>query len=194
MSGTRQPLPPSVYRRRRLTVLGGLLALVVVVVLIIVRPGFGETSAPEADSEVVEEVEVVAAVPCTSSQVKVTAQTDALRYNPGEVPQMWLSVENVGFVECEIEVGTSVQEYVITSGDDRIWSSRDCQRGGVPMAITLQPGESRSTEAIPWDRTRSSETTCDGARPMMPGGGASYHLRVSLGDFTSEESRQFILN
>jgi hypothetical protein len=194
MSGYQRPLPPSVYRRRRFAVLGGLIAVVVVIVLIIVRPGFGEnaTEAPEAEDESVEEFAPTSE--CTASQISLTAQTSAQRYNPGEVPQLWLSVENVGFAECEIQVGTTVQEYVITSGNDRIWSSRDCQSGGVPMVITLQPGEVRSTEAISWDRTRSSETTCDGARPPMPGGGASYHLRVSLGDFTSEETRRFILN
>lgn len=194
MSGYQQPLPPSVYRRRRLAVLGGLLALIVVVVLIIVRPGFGETAQPEADEvEVVEEV-AAPPPPCTSTQIQLTAQTDALRYNPGEIPQLWLTVENVGGIECEIDVSTTVQEYRITSGDDQIWSSKDCQEGGVPMKITLQPGESRSTESISWDRTRSSATTCDDARPIMPGGGASYHLRVFLGDFQSEETRQFILN
>jgi hypothetical protein len=194
MSGRQHPLPPSVYRRRRLTVFGGLLAVVAVVVLIIVRPGFGETAPQEVEAEETVEEVVVRPPACTASQIKLTAQTDALRYNPGEIPQMWLTVENVGFAECEIEVGAASQEYVITSGPDQIWSSKDCQRGGVPMSITLAPGDSRSTEAIPWDRTRSSTTTCDEARPIMPGGGASYHLRVFLGDFQSAETRQFILN
>lgn len=194
MSGRQHPLPPSVYRRRRLAVFGGLLAIIVVVVLIIVRPGFGESTQQEVEAEETAEEVSLPAPTCTSSQIAVTAQTDALRYNMGEIPQMWLTVENVGFAECEIEVGTLSQEYLIMSGSDRIWSSKDCQVGGVPNPITLAPGESRSTTAIPWDRTRSSETTCDGARPMQPAGGASYHLRVFLGDFQSEETRQFMLN
>ena len=194
MPGYQKPLPPSVYRRRRLAVLGGLLAVIVVIVLIIVRPGFGEQAPPDVDEEETTQ-EVTEVVPdCTTSQVKLTANTNESRYNPGEIPQLWLTVENIGFAECSIEVGTNVQEYRITSGSDRIWSSKDCQRGGVPLTITLQPGESRSTEAIPWDRTRSSETTCDDARPIMPGGGATYQLQVFLGDFASEENRRFILN
>jgi hypothetical protein len=198
MSGRQHPLPPSVYRRRRLTVFGGFLVLVAVVVLIIVRPGFGGSAQQDVEAEETVEEVVVPPPACTSSQIKLTAQTDALRYNPGEIPQMWLTVENVGFQECEIEVGPASQEYLITSGPrsnpDRIWSSKDCQRGGVPMTITLAPGDSRSTEAIAWDRTRSGATTCDEARPIQPGGGASYHLQVLLGDFQSAETRQFILN
>jgi hypothetical protein len=194
MSGYRQPLPPSVYRRRRLAVLGGLLAIVTVVVLLIVRPGFGETAAPEVTDET-GELAPPPVLDCTASQITLIAETDALRYNPGEIPQLWLTVENVGGVECQVDAGALNQQYVITSGEDQIWSSKDCQKDpAVPNMITLQPGESRSTQAIPWDRTRSSETTCDEARPMQPGGGASYHLRVFLGDFQSEETRQFILN
>ena len=195
MSGYQPQLSPAVYRRRRLAVLGGLLALVVVIVLIIVRPGFGENAQPVVDEEETGEVvEAAPPPPCTSSQISLTAQTDASRYNPGEIPQLWLRVENVGFAECELEVGTLAQEYVITSGSDRIWSSKDCQRGGVPLKIVLGPGDTRETTPIQWDRTRSSETTCDEARPIMPGGGATYHLRVFLGDVQSEETRRFILN
>jgi hypothetical protein len=182
-----------VYRRRRLAVLGGFLAIVAVVVLLIVRPGFGETAAPPAEEETVEEV-ALPTPDCTAAQIKLIAESDALRYNPGEIPQVWLTVENVSGLECQIDAGPLAQEYVITSGEDRIWSSKDCQEGGMPNMITLQPGESRSTQAIAWDRTRSSTTTCDEARPVQPGGGASYHLRVFLGEFQSEETRQFILN
>lgn len=192
MSGYSRPLPPSVYRRRRLAVFGGLLVVITVIVLLIVRPGLGESGGPTAEEVAVDEA--APPPPCTSTQILLTAQTDAVRYNPGEIPQLWLTVENVSMSDCEIEVGTLSQEYLITSGEDRIWSSKDCQRDGVPMKIVLKAGESRSTQAIPWDRTRSSESTCDGARPVMPGGGASYKLQVSLGQFTSPETRQFILN
>lgn len=193
MSGYSRPLPPSVYRRRRLAVFGGLLVVITVIVLLIVRPGFGESGGPTTEDQVAVD-ETAPPPPCTATQILLTAQTDAVRYNPGEIPQLWLTVENVSMADCEIEVGTLSQEYLITSGDDRIWSSKDCQRDGVPMKIVLKAGESRSTQAIPWDRTRSSESTCDGARPVMPGGGASYKLQVSLGQFTSPETRQFILN
>jgi hypothetical protein len=194
MSGYQQPLPPSVYRRRRLAVFGGLLALVVVIVLIIVRPGFGETAQPGGDEAEMEEEVAAPPPPCTASQISLTAQTDASRYNPGDFPQLWLKVENVGFADCELEVGALAQEYLITSGTDRVWSSKDCQEGGEMSKIVLKPGETRETSSIVWDRTRSSETTCDDARPIMPGGGATYHLRVFLGEFQSEETRRFILN
>lgn len=197
MSGeTRHP--PAVYRRRRLAVFGGLIALIVVVALIIWRPSLGGT--PVATEEVPDEQlteEVVPVAACTDSQIELIAQTSEVRYAPGVAPQVWLTVQNTGSVECELEVGSDVQEYIIDSGSrdnpDLIWSSTHCQEGGAPMTITLEPGAERSTTAITWDRTRSSPDTCTGDRPNMPGGGASYHLSVKLGPFESEGTRQFIL-
>ena len=190
---------PAVYRRRRIAVFGGLIALIAVIALIIWRPSLG--GVPVASEELEQDQlveEVVPVATCSESQIEVTAQTDEVRYAPGAVPQVWLTVTNTGSIECELEVGTDVQELIIDSGSrdnpDLIWSSTHCQESGTPMTITLAPGAERSTTAIPWDRTRSTPDTCNDERPQMPGGGASYHLSVALGPFESEETRQFILD
>jgi len=185
--------PASVYRRRRLAVFGGLIAVIAIIVLIIVRPGLGEQAVVEALTE-----EVVQVAACTEAQIELTPQTDEVRYAAGAIPSVWLSVKNVGATECELEVGTDVQQYIVDSGSrdnpDLIWSSAHCQSPGTQMTITLQPGEERSTGSITWDRTRSAPATCESDRPSMPGGGASYHLSVKLGPFESTETRQFILD
>jgi hypothetical protein len=59
--------------------------------------------------------------------------------------------------------------------------------------MTLAPGSEQETSAIPWDRTRSTPDTCDTNRPVMPSGGASYHLSVFLGDQESAATKQFLL-
>lgn len=198
MSGVQPRHPASVYRRRRLAVFGGLIAVIAIVVLIIVRPGLGDTAVVEAEPEDTLTEEVVAVTPCTAAQIELTPMTDESRYAPGAVPSLWLSVKNTGAIECELEVGTNVQEYIVDSGSrdnpDLIWSSTHCQAPGTPMTIILQPGEERATGSITWDRTRSTPDTCDSDRPSMPGGGASYHLSVRLGPFESEGTKQFILD
>ena len=197
MSGVPQRLPASVYRRRRIAVLGGLLALIAIVVLIIVRPSLGESTVTEAPTEEELAAEAVTVLPCSDTQVEVVALTDQQTYPAGATPSLAMTVKNIGTVECEVEVGTDVQEFVIDSGSrdnpDLIWSSAHCQDPGVPSTIVLQPGEERTTQPIVWDRTRSSPDTCDTTRPTMPGGGASYHLSVKLGPFESTITRQFIL-
>lgn len=187
-------VPQSVYWRRRFAVLGGLVAVIIVVVLIIVRPGFGNSAAeaPEPDPEVA--VEVLTPPDCLPGQLELVAKTDQSSYASGEAPQLWLSVTNVSSQECTLAVGTDQQRYVITSGDDQIWASDDCQEISNPMEITLAPNEVQETTALPWDRTRSTPDTCNDERPVMPGGGASYHLTVSLGDVSSPETKQFLLD
>lgn len=192
MSQVNRPLPASVYWRRRLVVLGGLIAVIAVIVLIVVRPGFGQSGQEEA---VVDEAAVVEVAPCLPSAIELVARTDKVTYEPGEIPQLWLEFTNTSAVQCTLQVGTDVQRFVISSGDDQIWASDDCQRIETPFEITLQPGEMQGTEAIGWDRTRSTPETCDSpSRPIMPGGGASYHLTVYLGEIVSPETRQFLLN
>jgi len=183
-----------VYRRRRLAVLGGLLAVIVVIVLIIVRPGFGgpQTAEPDPSEDIM--LEVVAPPDCLPTQLELVAKTDQSSYDSGVQPQVWLAVTNTSSLECSVAVGTERQRYVITSGEDQIWASDDCQEVSAPLEIVLGPGESQETGSIPWDRTRSTPDTCDGERPTMPGGGSSYHLRVSLGEVSSQETKQFLLN
>lgn len=187
-------LPASVYWRRRAVVFGGLLVIVAVVVLIVVRPGFG--GIPPVEEPVAQEtLEVIAAPNCLPSQLELTAMTDQSTYAPGQAPQLWLTVKNTSAVECTVNVGTDVQRYVITSGDDQIWASDDCQKTSLAAEQVLAPGEEQGTMALAWDRTRSTPDTCDdAARPTMPGGGASYHLRVYLGDLQSAQTKQFLLD
>ena len=127
--------------------------------------------------------------------MELTAETNQSSYNAGIAPELWLSVKNISAVECSLSVGTDVQRYVVTSGDDQIWSSDDCQTIFNSAEVTLTPGQEQSTTSLSWDRTRSTPETCeDVTRPVMPGGGASYHLRVYLGDLQSKDTKQFLLN
>jgi hypothetical protein len=94
-----------------------------------------------------------------------------------------------------INAGTDVQVYKITSGADPIWNSTDCQSNPVTTPIVLEPGEDKaqSTTPFPWDRTRSSKTTCDETRTQVAAGGGTYRLAVALGDIQSEGDKPFLL-
>lgn len=106
-----------------------------------------------------------------------------------------IRLTNTGSVDCTMDVGTSKQRFVITSGDDTWWRSTDCQSEPSDMVVTLKAGQTvESAEPLTWDRTRSRPETCgDENRPRAPGGGAAYHLRVEVGDVKSEKSAQFFL-
>lgn len=210
----------AVYRRRRLVVLLGLILVIAVIAagvwVLVTRPWEGapepaaETSetaetTPSSTPAATEEEEATPSptgsetpgvVACEAADIEVTAVTDAEAYGEGELPQLSISLTNNGTTDCTINVGTSTQQFVITSGDDVWWRSTDCQENPSDMIVTLTAGEKvTSAEPIVWDRTRSSVDTCDDEnRPRARAGGASYHVAVSIGGFDSKGTRQFLLN
>lgn len=192
------PLPSSVYWRRRLIVGAGALAVLIIIILLFVRPGSGSEGAEDekpADGpgEVVPEqpaTDEVAA--CLPADISVTALTDAASYASGVKPQLQMRITNNGAKECELNAGNSQQEFLITSGNDRIWNSRDCQTDPKDVSIRLAPGASEETDAFGWERERSSVSTCASSTrtAALPGW---YHLKVSLGAVESESTKQFEL-
>jgi len=201
MSTIRNPVgpqPPSVYWRRRLLLVLGLIAVIVVIVLIIVRPGAGEpsgspsstpsTSAMPSGSPTPSFTSAAGGGACNPAQVQIAAVTDDTSYDSGVKPMISMTIKNAGTAPCTFDVGTEAQEYIITSGTDRIWSSKDCQTGATSTPQVLQPGVELSTTPFAWDRTRSSTDTCSGSRPAAVAGpdGPTYRLEVKLGSVESE--------
>jgi hypothetical protein len=203
MSTIRNPVgpqPPSVYWRRRLVLLLGLIAVIVVIVLIIVRPGGTPSSSPSNSPSASTSAGDPSSTPsptftsaeggtaCNPEQVTVVAVTDSNSYAAGVKPMISMKITNAGSAPCTFDVGTGAQEYVITSGTDRIWSSKDCQKSPTSTPQVLQPGVELTTTPFAWDRTRSSTTTCNSTRPaaVANSSGPTYKLQVKLGGVESQ--------
>lgn len=187
------PLSPRVYWRRRVLVLLGVAAVIATIVLIVVKPGAGDAASPTASPAPAAPAAPAEPEKCKARDLVVTPVTDAPSYDKGELPGLSFTIENTGVAACEYNAGSSQQEFIITSGDDLIWSSADCQKKPEDEVVTLQPGEPQSSTVIDWDRTRSSPDTCNVDRPGVVAGGATYHLTVSVGDVTSDGTASFIL-
>lgn len=193
------PQAPAVYWRRRLLVALGLVAVVVVIVLIIVRPGSGSpgggagtSNTPSPSASVTTDPDDVAA--CDPAKVTVEAVTNAVAYDPGVNPELQLVLKSTATAPCTIAAGSDVQVFTITSGDEVIWKSTDCQVDPQEQVQLLNPGVPVSSASLTWDRTRSSPDTCGQPRDQVTAGGASYHLAVAVGDIESATTKQFILN
>lgn len=215
---------PAVYRRRRLVVLLGLIAVIAAIVLIIIRPGASQgdeadrspsptepsateasaTDAPATDAPATDAATDPSAIPtepttadgkhCKTAQIAVEAVTDKTEYAAGEQPQLSMTITNTGTNSCVLNVGTKVQEFTVTSGEEVYWRSTDCQSDPIDADVLIEPGASISS-AVPiiWDRTRSAADTCGIGREAVPAGGASYHLTVLVDGIESAESKQFLL-
>lgn len=196
------PQPPRVYWRRRLILGLGALAVIVIIILIIVRPGSGNPGSSTTPVSTTTGSPAPSAAPstpaagaaCLPANIRLVAVTDKATYAATEKPQISMTITNTGPVDCTINLGSTQQELIITSGSEQIWDSKDCQTAPVDTPSILKPGVTVPTPAIPWDRTRSSKTTCNTSRPPVSAGGASYHLGVKVGTIASKSTVQFLLN
>jgi hypothetical protein len=198
MSTIRNPVGPqpgNVYWRRRLLVLVGVLVVIVIIILIIVRPGGAKPTAAGTHTPT-GQTSAAAVVACKPADVTVVAVTDALTYAAGVDPQLSLTITNTGPTACSFKDGSDQQAYVITSGTEKIWSSKDCQTDAVSATTTLQPNVAIKSTPFAWNRTRSNPSACTATNaPQVIAGGASYHLTVSVNGVSSSKtnSPQFIL-
>jgi hypothetical protein len=146
-------------------------------------------SAPAPDPTPSGEAPVA---PCTTSDIAVLANTDKDAYGAGELPQLSITLTNNGEAACLINVGTSQQSFVISSGSDIWWRSTDCQTESSDQVVQLAAGQTvSSVTPLAWDRTRSSVDTCGGDRPTAQPG--YYNLSVSIGGIEAADTRTFVL-
>lgn len=205
MSGTQsnRPLPPHIYRRRRLALLAAVLTIVGVVMVVsnLIGAALGGGGL-EASNQLTPSVSPSASAPtvtlpvepCVDSTVLVSVSTDKPVYQAGEIPQLTVHVQNTGTVACTFNAGTAVQVLRISGEQELYWQSTDCQTESSNSTVELPPGQRMSTNPIPWDRTISSPTTCNVERPAVPAGGATYYFDASVNDIGAESNVSFVLN
>ncbi len=149
-------------------------------------PSGAPSAAPDATPAATPAPTPTPTPACNQNLVTVSASTDKAAYGPDEKPLLSMKVTNGGTMPCEVNMGTSQMDFVVTSGADRIFSSRDCQAKSEDLVKTIQPGASE-TANFPWARNR----TLEGCQPIeaKPGaGGAYYVFTAKLGSKASPKA------
>lgn len=138
-----------------------------------VSPTASESGTPTASGDASASPTATSGEGCEQNLITVTAATDKQDYAAAEKPLLSLTVTNNNKVPCEVNIGTSQMEYMITSGSDRIFSSKDCQAESADLMKTIAPGKSE-TANFPWQRNR----TVQGCEPVeaKPGAGGAYYV------------------
>lgn len=180
--------PARVFWIRRLVVLG--LPLVLVVVLVVWLTGRGGDAAAQDDPT--PQVEQPTPAPssasptgvadCAPAQLALAIAPDGESFPAGVAPTFEISVTNSGPEPCLVEAGDAAREVVVTSGDDRVWSSRDCVPEDADARTLLLAGGQSDVTQLAWPRERSA-AGCPGDLPA-PGDG-TYSVTVSVGGATS---------
>ena len=207
MSQAPRSLSPAVYRRRRI---GAVIALAIVVSLVwggvnvagslfVAAPAPEPTPLPEGMSE--SSVVVESGQPCPPGPVTVMAQVgDSAgvllnRFSADQVPHIWFTLTNTNSVDCKFNAGASVQYFTIKSGDQQIWTSKQCDREGLTDSeMDLVAGQTISSAPSAWEKVFSSPTGCGAGQDSVTTDGASYHLEVEVNGELSSNEQQFVLD
>ncbi len=126
---------------------------------------------------------------CAQADIQVAALTDKQAYAPGDKPMLTLKVTNTGASACDVNVGTNQMAFIVTSGNDPVFNSQDCQVGGTDLVKTIAPGKSE-TANFPWQRNRTI-AGCGKVESSL--GAGTYVFTAQLGKIASNDAR-FTLN
>lgn len=180
---------PLVFLIRRIFVLGVLALLIWGVIAIFGAIGnmFNQKPSTLADGQ-----------ECAPGTVSVAAvigdgKTEVLSFEAGVNPMLSFTLTNTGTTTCKFNGGPRVTFFTIKSGDEQIWTSRQCDRTGlVDKWVTLAPNQTLRWPANSWYRVHSSESGCgEGQDPVLPG---AYALTAEVNGVISGNYEQFLLN
>ena len=202
---TSRRLPARVYwvRRAVVTAMFVLFALLLVLVVSVVHPRVGRAADRAAGrASASTTVSTAAATPtatppaptptpsvslrggvgdCQPAQLALTLTPDAVDVPAGVSPAFTVTSKNTGTAPCLVDAGDAYREVVVTSGADRVWSSKDCVAPDASRrTLLLAAGQSDSTK-VPWNRVRSA-AGCPGGQ-SRPGTG-TYQATVNLAGAT----------
>lgn len=194
----RNRLSPEVYRRRRIAA-----AVILALIIALIWAGVGSFvgwisggNQPNPDG-----VAISAGDPCPAGTVFVEAVVgnqageNLLSFAAEETPYIWFTLTNTNSVDCLFNAGPKVQYFSILSGEQLIWSSKDCDRTGLEDTnITLKADETIASTPQPWEKVFSSSSGCGADQAPVVTGGASYHLKVEVNGELSKNTQQFVLN
>lgn len=202
------PTEQQIFRRRRA------LALVVLALLVSVIWGIPQLFSGQSASDVIDSNEassdVASLEDCAPGVVAIEVMVGKINetnadgsqvreelnnFDTGTMPALWYQITNKGTTDCKFNVGPRVTFYTISSGDEIIWSSKDCNREGLEDTfVALNANKTMEAIASEWEKSYSSENGCglEGNDPV-PAAGATYKIRVEVSGVLSEEKR-FVLN
>lgn len=121
-----------------------------------------------------------APVDCTPADIQISLAADAAGYRVGRTATFTIGITHTGTLPCTLDAGNVERELVITSGEDRIFSSADCDTAG-SKPLLLAPGD-EYPGTVAWSTNRSAPG-CPGGLPVL--GAGSYQAVVTAGTVTS---------
>ena len=155
-------------------------------------PEPSESASPSANYEGLGEGRPPSNAPaCEVADIEIQAMTDAAEYGADAPVMMRFMIVNSGVAPCQMNVGTTQQDYMISSAGQTVFRSSHCMSDGVDQLVTLEPGDPRQTSEIEWNRRYSDESSCSDPLDRVDAG--NYTLTVVVAGIESQGTRDFVL-
>jgi hypothetical protein len=121
-------------------------------------------------------------VDCTPDALQVTLTASGQIFDAATRPVLTATITNVGDLACTVDAGDANREVLITSGADRIWSSKDCATAETASRQLLLGSGAADSVELTWDRTRTA-AGCPAGLPEPRSG--TYQAVTTLGTVSS---------
>lgn len=121
---------------------------------------------------------------CAPEDIGLKSATDESTYASGDDPVLEMKITNSGSEDCQLNVGTSQQEFKISSGSDRIFSTTDCRTDATDSNMTLKAGATESAR-FTWKRMRSAPGCKPVSTKPRPG---TYSFTAQLGTVDGDKT------
>lgn len=185
---SKGPLPPEIYRRRRV----GAIVITVVVVALLIWGIVALVGGNDDDKKPGQSTVTVASTStftntnspdeprCKKGDLTVAAQLDQDVVEQGKNLPLIMKVTNSSDTACTAQLGAAHQRYEIyTKADHKaVWKSEICYTSSQNKEEALQPGESRRY-TVNWEGTRkNADGNCTDSAPKVEPG--EYQLYTVL--------------
>lgn len=191
MRGLLRPVgtePARVYWVRRLVVLAVAIILVVGLIFLITKLIGGSADPEPQPTPAAEQQELQPApdTPCGPEDLALEMIAGPDSVAAGSEATFEVSVTNNGENACTVDVGDESRVMTITSGDDRIWSSKDCASADDASRLVLLRSGSDYTDNAVWDGARSDAECSEDLPAPLPG---TYQLQIEIAGTSAQEHR-----
>ncbi|MFT4299269.1 MAG: hypothetical protein QM597_06520 [Aeromicrobium sp.] len=184
-----RPLPPEIYRRRRIVVGVAALGLLVIVWLLGRALVGGDDAEPKptataTTAQDLPEGTVVASLTtgqsaCDPEKVRVTPAVPADQQAGGPVTVV-LTISSTASQACVVEASAAQLVIVIDNGDGPVYDSTSCNASMLSGPVSLSPQWGTVT-TVTWSG-RVSGLTCSDSEAFVPGGDYTIKLGTLGGE------------
>ncbi len=115
----------------------------------------------------------------------MTVATDKDAYPSSINPQITMTIASKAQADCVRDIGSSANEIKITSGDQNVWSSNDCDSSQASSRQVLTPG-ARAEVKLTWNRQLSDAECSPDPDSADPG---AYQVQGINGNVDSDQVR-----